>query len=183
MKKLTLLSLLFVSLLLAGCGNKVITPNTDTANQPTDTAPTNDDNEAVDDTNDVDADDTDSMDANDEDTAPIPTNGKKAGTGYTTYNEAIVTDALASGKKVALFFHASRCPTCIALNENIETNFTTIPEDTIIFKVDYDTSDDLKETYGVTTQHTLVYIDQNMDQVNKVVGPTNLEEVLAGFPN
>jgi hypothetical protein len=174
MKNITLLSLLFVSLLLAGCGNSVTTLNTENANQPTDTAPTNEGNEAV--------DATDSVDANDEDAVPTPTtNGKKAGTGYTTYNEAIVTDALASGKKVALFFHAARCPNCIALNENIETNFTTIPEDTIIFKVDYDTSDALKETYGVTSQHTLVYIDKDMAQVNKLVGPTTLDEVLAGF--
>jgi hypothetical protein len=107
--------------------------------------------------------------------------GKKAGEWYTTYNEAIVQDALDSGKKVAFFFHAARCPTCIALNENIESNYTNIPADTHIFKVDYDTSDELKETYGVTMQHTLVYIDQNRELVNKVSGPPTLDDVLAGF--
>lgn len=106
---------------------------------------------------------------------------KKAAEGYTTYNESLVKDALTSGKKVALFFHASRCPSCVALNGNIETNIAQIPADTMIYKVDYDNSNDMKETYGVTSQHTLVYIDESMNEVKKVVWPTNLDEVLEGF--
>gem|GEM_PF-6727829 len=38
---------------------------------------------------------------------------------YTAYTSQGVTDALAEGKKVALFFHASRCPPCIALDKAI----------------------------------------------------------------
>jgi hypothetical protein len=35
---------------------------------------------------------------------------KKEVSGYTTYNASSVSDALAAGKKVVLFFHASWCP-------------------------------------------------------------------------
>lgn len=114
-----------------------------------------------------------------DDTVPTEPIVKEAAEGYATYNEAVVQDALDSGKKVALFFWASRCPNCVALNGNIETNYKNIPADTMIFKVDYDTSDALKEKYGVTTQHTLVYVNEDMDEVNQVAGPTNLDEVLA----
>lgn len=150
----------------------------DNTNKPApteDVAPT-EGNEVNEDEN---ADDTNTA-KEDENTAE---SGKLAAEWYATYNEAIVQDALSKWKKVALFFHASRSPNCVALNGNIETNFAQIPADTMIFKVDYDTSDALKEKYGVTTQTTVVYIDKDMKEVNKVNWPTNLDEVLAGFGN
>lgn len=165
MKKLNLLTILLVSFVLLGCWNKNTSSNAvvNIPNQPADTVTLspNDDEDTL---------------ARVQDSA-----GKRAATGYATYNEAVLQGALDEGKKVALFFHASRCPNCVALNENIETNFTTIPADTMIFKVDYDTSNELKEKYSVTSQHTIVYIDEEMDAINKVVGPTNLDELLTAF--
>lgn len=185
MKNLTLLTLLCVSFILVGCGKSAI-PTTDTANNPTPTAvaPTDDTAPAEEGVPAEETAPTEEGTPTEDTDAPTEANDwKLAAEGYATYNEAVVQDALSKWKKVALFFHASRCPNCVALNGNIETNFAKIPADTMIFKVDYDTSDALKEKYGVTTQTTIVYIDKDMEEVNKVNSPINLDEVLAGFGN
>jgi len=90
---------------------------------------------------------------------------KETGT-YETYSTTAVDQALADGKKVALFFHASRCPSCRSLDKDISTS-NELPENTIVFKVDYDTQTDLKTQYGVTSQHTIVLIDENKNLVQK----------------
>lgn len=90
----------------------------------------------------------------------------KAGT-YEEYSQWWVESALADGKKVALFFHASRCPSCRSLDKDINTSISELPENTVVFKVDYDASSDLKKKYAVTTQHTIVIIDANMNLVQK----------------
>jgi thioredoxin 1 len=99
-------------------------------------------------------------------------------TGYMDYDEMKVSDALASGQKVALFFHATWCPTCKALEKNINAEISTIPTDTLIVKVDYDTSTEMKKKYGVTTQHTTVLIDRDMNLLSKKLGARNIGEVL-----
>ncbi len=43
-------------------------------------------------------------------------------TGYMNYDEMKVSEALASGQKVVLFFHASWCPTCRALDSAINND-------------------------------------------------------------
>ncbi len=43
-------------------------------------------------------------------------------TGYMNYDEMKVNEALASGQKVVLFFHASWCPTCRALDSAINND-------------------------------------------------------------
>lgn len=68
--------------------------------------------------------------------------------------------AAAKGKKRVLFFFAPWCPTCVPTDKNFQTNPDGIPEDVILFKVDYDSSTDLKRKYGITYQHTFVYVDE-----------------------
>jgi Thioredoxin len=68
-------------------------------------------------------------------------------TGYENYDETSFTQALASGQKVALFFHAKWCPSCRSLDKALTSE--TVPSDAIIFKVDYDTSESLKKKYRV----------------------------------
>ena len=99
-------------------------------------------------------------------------------TGYMNYDETKVKTALASGQKVALFFAASWCPTCRALDATINGNLSLIPEDALIIKVDYDASGDLKKKYGVTVQHTTVRIDNNMNMISKKIGARSISEIL-----
>lgn len=66
-----------------------------------------------------------------------------------------------------LSFHAPWCPQCRALDEDIKSN--TVPTGVTIFKVDYDSNQDLRKKYGVTIQTTIVRIDQNGNLVEKYI--------------
>lgn len=86
---------------------------------------------------------------------PPPAESTKKGE-YTEYS----ADLFASTKGTRLlFFHASWCPQCRALDESIRT--TTLPDNVTIFKVDYDSHQSLRATYGVTLQTTVVKVDEN----------------------
>jgi uncharacterized protein with PIN domain len=89
---------------------------------------------------------------------------------YITYSENAAKAALVSGKKVALFFSASRCPSCRGLDKDLTADIATLPANTVVFKVDYDNSADMKKLYGVTSQHTIVTIDTDMKMIAKNTG-------------
>jgi len=97
--------------------------------------------------------------APEEDAAPQPLPGT-----YKDYNAATVSST--KGTKV-LFFHAQWCPQCRQLDSQITTG--PIPENVTIFKVNYDTSQDLRQKYGVTLQTTFVKIDDAGNAVKKYV--------------
>jgi thioredoxin 1 len=82
--------------------------------------------------------------------------------------------AMADTGKVVLFFRASWCPTCKALDADIKKNAMSIPKGVTILDVDYDTSADLKKKYGVTYQHTLVQVDSKGTQLMKWQGSPTL---------
>lgn len=89
----------------------------------------------------------------------------QAGAGtYIDYSENAIANA--SGTKI-LFFHAPWCPQCKALEASIKAG--PIPPGTTIIKVDYDSSQALRQKYGVTTQTTLVLVDDNGGLVKKYV--------------
>lgn len=86
--------------------------------------------------------------------------------------------AMAKDGKVVLFFKASWCPTCRALDGDIKASLGDIPAGVTILEVDYDKSGDLKQKYGVTTQHTLVQVDSQGTLLNKWSGGNTLESVV-----
>lgn len=88
---------------------------------------------------------------------PLPPSGEP-GT-YTAINSTD-WDAALGNKMIALFFHAGWCPSCVALDKEINDNLSLLPENSVIFKVDYDTATDLRKQFGVTQQHTAVFIDE-----------------------
>lgn len=67
-------------------------------------------------------------------------------------------EALAStqGRRI-LFFYASWCPQCRALEKSIQG--TGVPSGMAIFKVNYDTQTALRQQYDITLQTTIVEID------------------------
>lgn len=99
--------------------------------------------------------------------------------GYTTYSAESVDSALASGKKVALFFHAAWCPSCKALDKTLSAE--TVPSDVVVFKVDYDSSTELKKKYGVTGQHTIVTLDASKNKVKLERGAQDIADITALF--
>ena len=99
-----------------------------------------------------------------------------AGGTYTEYNEALL--AKAEEGKVVLFFKASWCSTCRALDKNINANLDNLPEDVTILEVDYDSETELRRKYGVTLQHTLVQVDANGEMIKKWTGGNTLDTTL-----
>lgn len=83
---------------------------------------------------------------------------------YKTYSESDV--ATTKGTKV-LFFHAQWCPQCRQLDAEITAG--PLPDNVTIFKVNYDTSQALRQKYGVTLQTTFVKIDDAGNLVQKYV--------------
>ena len=100
-----------------------------------------------------------------------------------TYKEITlsqVADEIKAGKwRRVLFFHASWCTTCKSADENIK--LSEIPAGLSIFKIDYDESIELKQKYGVTTQHTFIEVDKNMNLLKKWSGSKTVEDILTGL--
>ena len=84
---------------------------------------------------------------------------------YVDYTAAAFEKA--KDKKRIYFFHATWCPTCKAANAEFMSNPDGIPEDTVLFKTDYDSSGALKKQYGITYQHTYVLVDSDGKEVRK----------------
>jgi thiol-disulfide isomerase/thioredoxin len=106
------------------------------------------------------------------------TPGAAAGA-YVEYADGIV--AKTAGTKV-LFFHASWCPNCRALEKDI--NASAIPAGLTIIKVDFDNSLDLRQKYGVTLQTTVVYVDDDGSELGKKVlsEDPSLDALVAAAP-
>jgi thiol-disulfide isomerase/thioredoxin len=66
----------------------------------------------------------------------------------------------ADTKKV-YFFHASWCPICQGIEKEINADMTKIPAGVTLIKTDFDSSTELRQKYGVTTQYTFVQVDNN----------------------
>ncbi len=91
---------------------------------------------------------------------------------YAPYDESKL--AMAATGDVILFFKASWCPSCRALDANIKANLDQIPAGLTILEVDYDSSTALRQKYGVTTQHTLVQVDASGTLIQKWSGTPTL---------
>ncbi|MDQ5894680.1 MAG: hypothetical protein QG596_941 [Actinomycetota bacterium] len=83
---------------------------------------------------------------------------------YVEYSPELV--ASTPGEKL-LFFHADWCSQCQALEDDIETS--GVPDGVTIFKVDYDSNQDLRQEYGVTIQTTVVKVDDNGEMIDSYV--------------
>jgi thioredoxin 1 len=90
--------------------------------------------------------------------------------------ESYSADKLARADKgdVVLFFKASWCPSCKAVDADIKANLASIPKGLSILEVNYDTATELKTKYGVTYQHTFVQVDSKGAQIAKWSGSPTL---------
>jgi thiol-disulfide isomerase/thioredoxin len=80
---------------------------------------------------------------------------------------------------VVLFFRASWCPTCRAIDADIKANLSKIPEGLAILDVNYDNSTALKQKYGVTYQHTFVQVDKDGNLIKKWSGSPTLSALVS----
>ena len=95
---------------------------------------------------------------------------------YSAYDAAKLADAKTG--KVVIFFAASWCPDCRALDANITANLAKLPTGFTILKANYDQELKLRQKYGVTYQHTLVRVDQDGRLIKKWSGSFTLVELL-----
>lgn len=95
---------------------------------------------------------------------------------YEAYDSA--TLARANDGDVVLFFRASWCPTCRALDADLRDSLRDIPANVTILDVNYDTATQLRKKYGVTMQHTLVQVDADGTLLTKWSGGNTLESLL-----
>ena len=101
----------------------------------------------------------------------------KAGS-YEAYTAEKVMMA-SSTHDVVLFFRASWCPTCIAVDKDIKANLGKIPASLTILDVNYDNSSELKKKYGVTYQHTFVQVDKDGTMIKKWSGSPTLSALVS----
>ena len=97
---------------------------------------------------------------------------------YVAFAPEKIATAAATGN-VVLFFRASWCPTCHAVDADIKAHLTASPKNLTILDVDYDNSAALKQKYGVTYQHTFVQVDAKGTLIRKWSGSPTLEALVA----
>ena len=96
---------------------------------------------------------------------------------YITYDQYQASKDKYADSKVVLFFNAKWCPACRAINEALTSDPGKIPAKTTLVSVDYDQHTDLRQRYGVTTQHTFVQIDTNGEETRQWVS-TSVDALL-----
>ncbi|GAA4045005.1 thioredoxin family protein [Agromyces indicus] len=109
-----------------------------------------------------------------DDAAAAPAEGA-----YLEYEDGAI-EATAGPK--ALFFHASWCPKCRALDEDLKAQGA--PDGLTVFKVDCDSRTDLRQKYGVTLQTTIVFVDDAGEKISSVVlyDDPSVESLTAAMP-
>ncbi|GAA2030996.1 hypothetical protein GCM10009819_13520 [Agromyces tropicus] len=119
-------------------------------------------------------DDDATTDDADADAAAAPAEGA-----YVDYQDGIIEAT--PGDKV-LFFHATWCPNCRALDEQLRAEGA--PDGLTVFKVDYDSRTDLRQKYGVTMQTTVVFVDDAGEKLASSVlyQDPSIEALLAAQP-
>lgn len=89
---------------------------------------------------------------------------------YTNYSSAALAASEKNGKTV-LFFAATRwCQSCSQLDQEIVKRMSEIPTNITILKVDYDNDIAMNQKYNVTSQHTLIVLEQNGKELGRWLG-------------
>lgn len=96
---------------------------------------------------------------------------------YVTYSEEAVAEYAGSNK--VIFFHATWCPACRALDAELSSDISELPAGTVVMKADYDAEADLKQKYGVNLQHTLVFIDDEGNSTRANLTGADLDKLKA----
>ncbi len=99
-------------------------------------------------------------------TTPPATNNTSTATPgqYVAYSQQSVTAT--KGTKL-LFFHAPWCSQCRQIEATMQSD--GIPSGVTVFKIDYDSNQQLRQQYGVTLQTTFVKIDDSGAKVASYV--------------
>lgn len=81
-------------------------------------------------------------------------------------------ESLLGKEPFAIFFHASWCPTCQLMDRDILSNSSDFPYGSVILKADYDTETELKKTYEITSQSTIVMVNADGSVAEILTAPS-----------
>jgi thioredoxin 1 len=98
---------------------------------------------------------------------------------YVEYADYLADPGSFSSTDVVLFFHAPWCPSCRATEDDIEARRSSLPAGLTLVKVDFDSQQALRKTYGVTTQHTFVQIDADGTELSQWNGSLTVDAIAA----
>ena len=111
--------------------------------------------------------------------APVKEHAELQGGSYVreTYfgeggGEKVANEVIGKGKKILLFFYAGWCPYCQHKDALLKELYGRASFPLSTYRLDYDTTADLKARFGVTTQDTVVLLDGSGNPLQMVVGAT-----------
>lgn len=99
---------------------------------------------------------------------------------YVSLADYTANTAKYADSKRVYFFHASWCPICKSIDQEVTADMSKLPAGVTLIKTDFDSATDLRKQYGVTTQYTFVQVDGNGTQVAKW-SATSLSDAVAGI--
>ena len=109
---------------------------------------------------------------------PAPESADPTGS-YVDYDDYLADPGSFASTDVVLFFHAPWCPSCRATEDDIETRRSSLPSGLTLVKVDFDSHQELRKTYGVTTQHTFVQVDADGAEILQWNGSLTVDAIAA----
>ena len=89
---------------------------------------------------------------------------------YFDYSRVSLAKAKQNGNTVLFFAATSWCNTCSALDLELKEQSDTLPENISILKIDYDHDTAMNTAYRVTSQHTMIMLDQSGKELKRWVG-------------
>ena len=125
---------------------------------------------------------TSTMQGNEEPKKDEPVSAKKAT--YVGFSRGAYDKALSEkGSSILLFFYANWCPTCrVQEPQNLEL-FKDLDVNVQAFRVNFndnetdETEKELAKAFGVTYQHTFIFLDKNGKEITRKVGSLSPEEL------
>lgn len=97
---------------------------------------------------------------------------------YFDYSRISLAKAKQHGNTVLFFAATSWCNTCSALDMELKARSSILPSTIYVLKIDYDHDTTLKTAYGVTTQHTMILLDQSGREMKRWIGG-GIDELVA----
>lgn len=85
------------------------------------------------------------------------------------------SDVIGNGQKSLLFFYAPWCPYCQDDDVILTRMYQAGTPNISTYKVDFDTAFDLRDKYGVVSQHTFVLIDGNGKTIDSYYNPSTAD--------
>jgi hypothetical protein len=89
---------------------------------------------------------------------------------YFDYSRVSLAKSKQNGSTVLFFAATSWCNTCSALDLELKERSSILPTTISVLKIDYDHDTTLKAAYGVTTQHTMILLDQGGKEIKRWIG-------------